>query len=428
MSPRNQKANQRILDRRRSQILNAALQVFAERGLAAAKISDIASAGGVSHGLIYHYFKTKDDIFTELIGIASKVFLDAAKYGSNCDVQPLSKIRTMTEMILALSYSEDSKFYLNLLEQAHISEGIPQEAKKIIAENISSNIKLITSIIAEGQEQGQIIQEDPQKLALAYYSMVRGMTRLQSKMRDFSDLPASFADSEIIIRALKDSSYQGTTSIPLAIRNPLGALQYIDKTCVYRTRINEKNGFLSHRERITKSVDKDMDVYRIETRRETGEWMIALIRADNLMPVRVEFGIGEKKGGYKMEYGDQRVLINNPLRGIQKEILLAGRYYDNSTVPQILQAFPFESSEKIQINLVMDGSYGLPVGLCPIEIQNIGSERIRVPAGEFYCHKLELSPTATDIDKVYYWYPVDEPRFYIRSDFMGVISELLETE
>jgi len=428
MSPRNQKANQLILDRRRTQILNAALQVFAEQGLAAAKISDIASAAGMSHGLIYHYFKTKDDIFTELIGTASKVFLDAAKYGSNCEAQPLSKIRTMTEMILALSYSEDSKFYLNLLEQAHISEGIPQEAKKIIAENISSNIRLITSIISEGQEQGQIIQEDPQKLALAYYSMVRGMTGLQSKMRDFSDLPASFADAEIIIRALKDSSYQDATSISLAMTNPLGALQSIDKTCVYRTRINEKSGFFSHRERITRALDRGLDVYRIDTRRETGEWMIALIRADNLMPVRIEFGIGEKKGEYKIEYGDQRVHINNPLRGIRKEIMLAGRYYDNSTVPQILQAFPFESSEKIQITLVMDGSYGLPVGPCPIEIQNIGRERIAVPAGEFDCHKLELSPVTADIDKVYYWYPVDEPRSYIKSDFMGVLSELLEAE
>ncbi len=59
MSPRKEEQNQQIRDERREEILQAALRVFARKGLVAAKITDIANAAGLSHGLIYHYFSSK---------------------------------------------------------------------------------------------------------------------------------------------------------------------------------------------------------------------------------------------------------------------------------------------------------------------------------------------------------------------------------
>ena len=48
---------------RRQQILEAALALFAEQGLAGATSKDIAERADVTHGLIYFYFKTKEDLF-----------------------------------------------------------------------------------------------------------------------------------------------------------------------------------------------------------------------------------------------------------------------------------------------------------------------------------------------------------------------------
>ncbi len=53
---------------RRSQILEAALEVFSTKGFQKATNKDIASAaGGMSPGLIYHYFKDKEDLFISLV-------------------------------------------------------------------------------------------------------------------------------------------------------------------------------------------------------------------------------------------------------------------------------------------------------------------------------------------------------------------------
>ena len=49
-------------DRRRDELLAAALTLFAERGVRGTTIADIADATGSAHGLVYHYFASKDDL------------------------------------------------------------------------------------------------------------------------------------------------------------------------------------------------------------------------------------------------------------------------------------------------------------------------------------------------------------------------------
>jgi len=68
MSPRIS-ASQRdqYLQNRRDQIIDAAIQVFANKGFAGANVADIAAAIGVSKGTIYLYFKSKEDIFTTIL-------------------------------------------------------------------------------------------------------------------------------------------------------------------------------------------------------------------------------------------------------------------------------------------------------------------------------------------------------------------------
>lgn len=58
--------------RRRSQarpgeIVQAALDVFAEKGFAAAKLDEIAGKAGISKGALYLYFETKEDIFRAVV-------------------------------------------------------------------------------------------------------------------------------------------------------------------------------------------------------------------------------------------------------------------------------------------------------------------------------------------------------------------------
>ena len=47
---------------KRKQILDAAIRVFADNGYHGARVSDIAEHAGVAHGLLYHYFSSKEEV------------------------------------------------------------------------------------------------------------------------------------------------------------------------------------------------------------------------------------------------------------------------------------------------------------------------------------------------------------------------------
>jgi AcrR family transcriptional regulator len=52
---------------RRQQLIDAALQQFAEKGFDGASIRDIAQAAGVTEALVYHYFRNKEHLFEEML-------------------------------------------------------------------------------------------------------------------------------------------------------------------------------------------------------------------------------------------------------------------------------------------------------------------------------------------------------------------------
>ena len=70
--PRTEEANQRIREERRGQILDAAVRVFARKGLTGACIADIAAAGEMSQGLIFRYFASKEEVFAAVVEAAVK--------------------------------------------------------------------------------------------------------------------------------------------------------------------------------------------------------------------------------------------------------------------------------------------------------------------------------------------------------------------
>ena len=63
----NQPKYQRRKEDRPQEITEAAFEVFAEKGYAAARVEEVARRAGVSKGLTYLYFKTKEELFKAVV-------------------------------------------------------------------------------------------------------------------------------------------------------------------------------------------------------------------------------------------------------------------------------------------------------------------------------------------------------------------------
>ena len=173
---RNQDLNQKMRDQRKEQILSNALALFATRGLSATKISDIASASGVSQGLIYHYFRSKEEVFVELVRTAFERLNNACRELEKLPLSPREKIRRATEGLLHnIEESKDASRYYLVITQATASEAIPEEAKAIIDGERMLPYEVMKHIIEEGQADGSIGNHDASDLSLVFWTSIKGL-------------------------------------------------------------------------------------------------------------------------------------------------------------------------------------------------------------------------------------------------------------
>lgn len=173
---RNIEQNQRVRDARREKILSHARRLFAIKGLAATKITDIAAAAQMSQGLLYHYFHSKEEIFVEIIRDSFEKMNTAA-----CALEELSlpageKIRlALTQLLRNIEESEDFANTIMMIAQAGISDSTPLAAQSVIREESATPYLVVARIMRAGQQEGSIRSFDADELSLLFWTCIKGL-------------------------------------------------------------------------------------------------------------------------------------------------------------------------------------------------------------------------------------------------------------
>jgi TetR/AcrR family fatty acid metabolism transcriptional regulator len=99
-------AKQGAVDKRRV-ILDAGVRVFAKRGFHHCRVSDVADEAGVAYGLVYHYFRSKEEILNTLFLERWQIMLDAiAEIDSRRELPAREKLYAVASFIID-SYRHD---------------------------------------------------------------------------------------------------------------------------------------------------------------------------------------------------------------------------------------------------------------------------------------------------------------------------------
>lgn len=177
VSPLTDQQLERIHEERKSQIKQAALKVFAQHGVAGTKISSIAAAAGISQGLSYRYFNSKEELYTELVREALYEADSALGRLHEFPGSPADQIRELTRIML----DPEHRLYFLLIRQVQISEDAPDAAKKLLAEHPpEKTIENIIPIFIKGQQEGEFYEGDPVELLLCYFSVITGLMLQES--------------------------------------------------------------------------------------------------------------------------------------------------------------------------------------------------------------------------------------------------------
>ena len=155
-------------DKRRL-ILDAAVRVFARQGFNGCRVSDIADEAGVAYGLVYHYFRSKDEVLDTLFLERWNVLLEAIRETDRQDISPREKLYAIASFIVD-SYRHDPdlmKVIIVEVTRAANSFGQTHLAK------IREAYELIANIVAKAQEEGAFKDTiTPEFAAMAFYGAI----------------------------------------------------------------------------------------------------------------------------------------------------------------------------------------------------------------------------------------------------------------
>jgi AcrR family transcriptional regulator len=173
---RNKELNQIIKDERREQILTAALKLFATKGLVATRMSDLSRSTGISQGLVYHYYRSKEELFTSLVDAAIEKMNTAAV---NLEKLPLPSnekiILAVDSLLKGFTENADTANYYFLITQTALSNAYPREARNIILTKNHIKYEVIARIFRQGQEEGTIKTYNANEMATLFFSTMNGL-------------------------------------------------------------------------------------------------------------------------------------------------------------------------------------------------------------------------------------------------------------
>jgi TetR/AcrR family transcriptional regulator, fatty acid metabolism regulator protein len=156
-----------VVEDKRRQLLDAAVRVFARKGYHASRVGDIAEEAGVAHGLLYHYFASKDQVLEAVFHENWSVLQARIASVEETDEPAADQLRHISAIVL--------RTWLHLPDVVRVvirEFGRSPELAERIGE-LAQPIDVIQRVIARGIERGEFRTDiDPRIAATVVYGSI----------------------------------------------------------------------------------------------------------------------------------------------------------------------------------------------------------------------------------------------------------------
>ncbi|MDT0276433.1 TetR/AcrR family transcriptional regulator [Blastococcus goldschmidtiae] len=186
----------------RRRLVRAAADVFAARGYDGTRVSDIASAAGLSNGALYCYFTSRADLLISALRAHGRRPL--------ADLVARFPTRSVADLLLqtgaALGRRQDPESYLAV--EALIAARRHSEVADALRDYIGERADWLAALVREGQDRGDLDPSLPPR-AVAHFclALAAGTTLVSPDLHDVDD--AEWAD--LLVRVV--ASLQPVTAI-----------------------------------------------------------------------------------------------------------------------------------------------------------------------------------------------------------------------
>ncbi|MDQ6597748.1 TetR/AcrR family transcriptional regulator [Bacillus salipaludis] len=134
--PRTPEENDRIRQLSKQKIRAAAMELFIKQGYYATSINDVAKQAGISKGLLYNYYKGKEELLSEMVEARIREVIEVME-GAAALEKPSEQLKHIIEGAIDNIHQspEVHRFYLHLQTQPEADEELIKYSKLLIKEN-----------------------------------------------------------------------------------------------------------------------------------------------------------------------------------------------------------------------------------------------------------------------------------------------------
>ena len=146
-------------EQKRKAILDAAVRVFARNGYHGARVADIAEEAQVAHGLLYHYFSSKEEVLQTVFRDNWGELLERFRAVEGADEPARDKLAGIAKILLRTWRNDPALMTVMVREVARS----PQLQAQV--EEVGEAFAVLQRVIEQGQREGAFRQDVDARLA-----------------------------------------------------------------------------------------------------------------------------------------------------------------------------------------------------------------------------------------------------------------------
>lgn len=149
---------------KRKLILDAAIRVFADHGYHGARVGDIAEDAGVAHGLLYHYFSSKDEVLRTIFVENWGQLIGRFRAVEESEEPAAQKLEGMAKILLR-TWGNDPALVTVMVREVARSQHLQAQVGEV-----REAFAILQRVIEEGQASGEFRRDvDPRFAAWVVY-------------------------------------------------------------------------------------------------------------------------------------------------------------------------------------------------------------------------------------------------------------------
>jgi len=138
---------------KRRAILHAAVRVFAERGYHGCRIADVARAAGVAYGLVYHYFRDKEELLESVFAEQWAILINALRAIDGGPGTAAEKIAGIYGFVFDVFKTAPAAVRVLILEVTRTPHSLRAGSTR---ETFEQAVRLVADVVRQGQARGEL--------------------------------------------------------------------------------------------------------------------------------------------------------------------------------------------------------------------------------------------------------------------------------